>query len=43
MLGKDTHAHAMNVSGNMLPCFTEADTDKNSPRKVLIKAESNLA
>ena len=41
ILGKD--ARAMNVSGNTLPCFTEADTDKNSLRKVLIKAESNLA
>ena len=41
MLGKD--ARAMNVSGNTLPCFTEADTDKNSLQKVLIKAESNLA
>ena len=41
MLGKD--ARAMIVSGNTLPCFTEADTDKNSLQKVLIKAESNLA
>ena len=43
MLGEDAHAHAMNVSGNKLPCFTEADKDKNSLQNVLIKAESNLA